>query len=129
MNIALNKAEATELFEKEAILFGTNDIIPFYRAIELFGEEAIMFFDKNIGRNEYLRNGRDWNIRGEGDNERPMINYLYKAGFFKLVTEHNYQFAIKACGESEGARIFGKYREERGPQDRRDENRGQGKEA
>ena len=44
----LNKAEAVELFENEAILFGTSDVIPFYRAIELFGEEAAAFFSENI---------------------------------------------------------------------------------
>jgi hypothetical protein len=50
----LNKEETVELFEKEAILFGTSDVIPFYRAIELFGEEAAGFFYKRY------RKGTKW---------------------------------------------------------------------
>lgn len=109
----LNKAAAVELFEKEAILFGTSDVVPFYRAIELFGEEAAAFFDENIKWEGYLKGGEDWNAWGACTDERPMTNYLYKAGFLKLVTEHNYQLVIRAHSESEGGRIFDKYWEER----------------
>lgn len=110
----LNKAEAVELFEKEAILFGTNDVVPFYRAIELFGEEAAVFFDENIKWEGYLKGGEDWNAWGACTDKKPITNYLYKAGFLKLVTEHNYQLVIKAHSESEGGRIFDKHWEERG---------------
>ena len=109
----LNKAEAVELFENEAILFGTSDVIPFYRAIELFGEEAAAFFSENIKWEGYLKGGEDWNVWGACTEKRPITNYLYKAGFLKLVTEHNYQIVIKAHGESEGGRIFDRYWEER----------------
>lgn len=37
----LNKAQVQELFEKEAVLMGDNDAVPFRRAIELFGEQAV----------------------------------------------------------------------------------------
>lgn len=109
----LNKAAAVELFEKEAILFGTSDVVPFYRAIELFGEEAAAFFDENIKWEGYLKGGEDWNAWGACTDERPITNYLYKAGFLKLVTEHNYQLVIKAHSESEGGHIFDRYWEER----------------
>lgn len=109
----LNKAEAVELFEKEAILFGTSDVIPFYRAIELFGEEAAAFFSKNIKWEGYLKGGEDWNAWGACTEKRPITNYLYKAGFLKLVTEHNYHIVIKAHSESEGGRIFDRYWEKR----------------
>lgn len=109
----LNKAEAVELFEKEAILFGTSDVIPFYRIIELFGEEAAVFFSENIKWEGYLKGGEDWNAWGACTDESPMTNYLYRAGFLKLVTEHNYQLVIRAHSESEGGRIFDKYWEER----------------
>lgn len=109
----LNKAAAVELFEKEAILLGTSDVVPFYRAIELFGEEAAMFFDMTIKFEGYLEGGKDWNAWGACTDERPMTNYLYKAGFLKLVTEHNYLRVIKAHNESEGGRIFDRYWEER----------------
>ncbi len=109
----LNKAAAVELFEKEAVLFGTSDVVPFYRAIELFGEEAAMFFDRTIKFEGYLEGGKDWNAWGACTDERPMTNYLYKAGFLKLVTEHNYLRVIKAHKESEGGHIFDRYWEER----------------
>ena len=109
----LSKAAAVELFEKEAILFGTSDAVPFYRAIELFGEEAARFFDENIRFEGYLEGGIDWNSWGACTDERPMRNYLYKAGFLKLVTEHNYLRVIKTHNESEGGHIFDRYWEER----------------
>ena len=109
----LNIAEATELFEKEAILFDTSDVVPFYRAIELFGEAAAAFFDRTIKFEGYLDGGADWNAWGSCTDDRPMTNYLYKAGFMKLVTEHNYLCVIKAHAESEGGRIFDRYWEER----------------
>lgn len=109
----LNKTAAVELFEKEAILFGTSDVVPFYRAIELFGEEAAAFFDRTIKFDGYLKDGEDWNAWGACSDERPITNYLYRAGFLKLVTEHNYLRVIKAHKESEGGRIFDRYWEER----------------
>ncbi len=109
----LNKAEAVELFEKEAILFDTSDVIPFYRAIELFGEDAAAFFSENIKWEGYLKGGEDWNAWGACTEKRPITNYLYRAGYLKLVTEHNYQIVIKAHSESEGGRIFDRYWEER----------------
>lgn len=109
----LNKAAAVELFESEAILLGQSDVVPFYRAIELFGEEAAMFFDRTIKFEGYLDGGADWNAWGACTDDRPMTNYLYKAGFLKLVTEHNYLRVIKAHKESEGGRIFDRYWEER----------------
>lgn len=112
INEVLNKDAAVELFEKEAILFGTSDVVPFYRAIELFGEEAAIFFDENIKWEGYLKGGEDWNAWGACTEKRPMTNYLYKAGFLKLVTEHNYMLVIKAHNESEGGHIFDRYWEE-----------------
>lgn len=109
----LNKAAAVELFEKEAILFGTSDVIPFYRAVELFGEETAAFFDRNIKFEGYLKGGEDYNSWGACTDERPITDYLYKAGFLKLVTEHNYLRVIKAHKESEGGKILDRYWEER----------------
>lgn len=109
----LNKAEAVELFEKEAILFGTSDVIPFCRAIELFGEDAAAFFSENIKLEGYLKGGEDWNAWGACTEKRPITNYLYRAGYLKWVTEDNYQIVIKAHSESEGGRIFDRYWEER----------------
>lgn len=107
----LNKAEAIELFKKEAVLFGKNDVVPFYRAVDLFGEEAAAFFDRTIKYNGFLESGIDWNTWGACTDERPMTDYLYIAGFLKLVTEHNYLRVIKAHKESESGQILDRYRE------------------
>ncbi len=109
----LNKAAAIELFESEAVLLGQSDVVPFYRAVELFGEEAAAFFDRNVSLEGYMEGGRDWNGMGACSMERPFTEYLYKAGFLKLVTEHNYLRVIKANKESEGGHILDRYSEER----------------
>ncbi|MDE5589045.1 MAG: hypothetical protein K2J60_07865 [Acetatifactor sp.] len=109
----LNKAAAVELFESEAILLGQSDVVPFYRAIELFGEEAARFLDENAFIDGYVNCGVDWNGMGACSVERPFTSYLYKFGFLKVVTEHNYLRVIKAHKESEGGHILDRYSEER----------------
>lgn len=113
INEVLNKAAAVELFEKEAILMGESDVVPFYRAVELFGEEAASFLDENAFFDGYVKCGMDWNGMGACSEERPFTSYLYKAGFFKVVTEHNYLRVIKAHKESEAGNILDRYAEER----------------
>lgn len=113
INEVLNKAAATELFEKEAILMGESDAIPFYRAVELFGEEAARFLGENASFDGYVKCGMDWNGTGACSEERPFTSYLYKAGFFKVVTEHNYLRVIKAHKESEAGKLIDRYKEER----------------
>ena len=108
----LNKAETIELFEKEAVLFGTNDAIPFYCVVDLFGEEAAAFFDRTINFGGFLEGGSDWNAWGACTDERPITFYLYSAGFLKMVTEHNYLHVIKAHKKSESGHILDKYWEE-----------------
>lgn len=103
----LNKDAAVELFEREAILMGQSDVVPFYRAVELFGEEVASFLDGNV------KAGTDWNGMGACSEERPFTRYLYKDGFFKVVTEHNYLRIIKAHKESEAGNILDRYEEER----------------
>ena len=39
----LNNSQVKEIFEREAILIGTSDGVPYYRAVELFGQEAADF--------------------------------------------------------------------------------------
>ena len=113
INEVLNKDAAVELFEREAILMGQNDVVPFYRAVELFGEEAASFLDGNAFFDGYVKAGTDWNGMGACSEERPFTRYLYKAGFFKVVTEHNYLRIIKAHKESEAGNILDRYEEER----------------
>ncbi len=39
----LNNSQVKEIFEREAILIGTSDGVPYYRTVELFGQEAADF--------------------------------------------------------------------------------------
>jgi len=109
----LNKAEATELFESEAIFIGSEDTIPFYRAVELFGEWSAAFIDRCMGEHSYLEWGKDYCGWGECGAERPFTEYLYKRGFMKLVQEHNYLIILKAHKESESGKLLDRYEEER----------------
>lgn len=108
----LNKAEATELFESEAILIGSDNAIPFYRAVELFGEWAAEFIDRCMREYSYFDFGRDYSGWGLSSG-RPYTEYFYKPGFMKLVCEYNYLQIVKAHEESESGQLIDRYRKER----------------
>ena len=48
-----NSAEVKRLFEREAVCFGASDGTPEYRAVQLFGAEAVAFARKMSGSNGY----------------------------------------------------------------------------
>lgn len=101
----LSKEQTEELFRAEALLFGASEGVPQYRIVELFGEPAAIFIDRNMKHEGYLVGGRDFNSWGECSKDRPMINYFYKAGFYKIVSEHNYLLTLQAHKSSEGGAI------------------------
>jgi len=39
---ALNKAQVQALFDREAVLLGSDDGVPEFRAVELFGKDAVV---------------------------------------------------------------------------------------
>lgn len=104
----LNKAEANKLFENEAILFGETNGVPYYRVVELFGEMAAVFIEKNQKYNGYLKPGTDYNSWGDCT-----ISCLYRSGFMKIVTEHNITLAKQRHFNSQGGQLIDKYFEER----------------
>ena len=108
----LNKAEATQLFENEAILIGNDNAIPFYRAVELLGEWVAEFIDKCMEERSYFDFGRDYNGHGLSAG-RPYIEYFYKPGFMKLVCEYNYLHIVKAHEERESGQLIDRYTAER----------------
>lgn len=92
MNI-LNKTQAKELFEKEAILFGENDGIPLYRAIELLGKNAVEFaINKNDPKYKLTLT---YNIFLVPINNS--VEYLTFSGFLQAVTYNN----IIYCNENQ----------------------------
>lgn len=49
MNHPLNKEQVEVLFERETVLMGTENRVPIYRALALFGQDAVNY-GKKIGR-------------------------------------------------------------------------------
>lgn len=113
MNKMINKSEAMEIFEKEAVLLGSEDVLPFYKAIDIFGELAAIFIDDNMKHNGYLVGGTDWNSIGACTKSRPSIDYFYKSGFLKLVSEYNYLISIEEHKHSKGGAIYNQYMDQR----------------
>lgn len=105
INYTLNKEQAENLFNTEAILFGKRNGIPEYRIVELFGEWAGSFIERNIGYNGYLTGGDDYNGWGDCGPDRPMLHHLYLPGFFKVVSEHNYRLTLGGHRASEAGRF------------------------
>ena len=104
----LNKVEVEQLFEDESILFGDTNGVPYYRVVELFGEMAAVFIEKNQKYDGYLKPGADYNSWGDCT-----ISYLYRTGFMKVATEHNISIAKQRHFNSPGGQLIDKYFEER----------------
>lgn len=105
LNYTLSRQAAEDLFNQEAILFGETNAIPEYRIVEIFGEWAGVFIEKHIYYNGYLELGRDCNAWGDCGAERPMLNHLYRSGFFKIVSEHNYRLTLQAHRTSDAGKV------------------------
>lgn len=101
----LNRVQADTLFDNEAILFGNTNGIPEYRIVELFGEWAAAFIERNIHYNGYLNGGEDWNGWGDCSAEKPMLHFLYRAGLYKVVSEHNYILMLAGHRSSAAGRV------------------------
>ena len=46
MNHPLNKEQVEVLFERETVLMGTENRVPIYRALALFGQDAVNYGKK-----------------------------------------------------------------------------------
>lgn len=101
----LNKAQADELFSREAVLFGMKEGVPEYRIAELFGEQVSTWVEGRMKFKGYLVGGEDYNAWGSCGEDRPMVNYFYRSGFHKIVSEHNYQVTVQRHRASEGGAI------------------------
>lgn len=105
LNYTLSRQAAEDLFNQEAILFGEMNAIPEFRIVEIFGEWAGAFIEKHIHYNGYLEGGRDYNGWGDCGSERPMLHHLYRHGFFKIVSEHNYRLTLQAHRSSDAGKV------------------------
>lgn len=102
----LSKEQALELFEKESILLGNDNAIPQFRVVELFGEYAAEFIDRNIKYNGYLVSGIDHNAMGSCDEEHPLMHYFYWRGFKKIVVNFNYELSLRTEKESKAKPVI-----------------------
>lgn len=74
----LNKSDVEQLFNKESIFIGNDNVIPVKTAERLFGKDATSYgFDKP---------GEDFNVYTIKGN---VCEYLYYRGFKKAATYHN----------------------------------------
>ena len=112
INRLLKKEEAEALFEKEAVMMVDRNGVPYYRVIDLFGEQAARFIVRHQSPDGWLQTGRDCSAFGECSAERPLINYLHKSGFIKVVSEHNYLLLCKEQQNSDGQKLFDRCFEE-----------------
>ena len=101
----LSRQAAEALFEEEAILFGESNAVPEFRIVEIFGEWAGTFIEKHTHYKGYFEGGRDYNGWGDCSHERPMLNYLYRRGFLKIVSEHNYRLSLRAHRSSAAGEV------------------------
>lgn len=74
------KEDVARIFDEEKILIGDRDVIPEYRAIEIFGKEAVEFAKR-------LDNGRN-NSNGYGVGDYT-LDYLYRNGLNVAATYVN----------------------------------------
>lgn len=87
----LNNNQVKALFEKEAILIGSKDAVPAYRAAELFGAAAAEFVE-HLGSNGTYRNRYT-----AGEYTLPYLNFK---GFQAAATYQNIE-EIRKAGISE----------------------------
>lgn len=81
INHTISKKEAVGLFEMFAVLIGDRDVVPEFKAVELFGEDAVKF--RPIGRNSYWL-----------DDDRH-ANYVTLKGFLTAATYRNVEILNK----------------------------------
>ena len=76
----LNSDHVKQLFEQEAVLTGSSDGVPAYRAVELFGSEAVQYAANPTNAGIYF------NIFDKGDFQ---LRYLTFAGFRQAASYAN----------------------------------------
>lgn len=83
-SIVMNAAQVKALFEREAVLIGTEDIVPKHRAVALFGQDAVDHAI-SLGRDHP---GRYDNGYGIGDYTLSTLTFL---GFQAAASFYNVQ--------------------------------------
>ncbi len=111
IDYALNKAQADELFDQNAVMmgeYGTN-VIYNYKVAEIFGETIFTWAERAMhSEHAYIKGGEDWNTWGDCG-----CDYFYRSGFRKIVSQHNYLVSMEQYKASEGGKLCEALREAR----------------
>lgn len=86
----LNKAQVAALFEREAVLMGSEDMVPEHRAAALFGKDAVEHA-KSMDRAAHARY-----TNGYGVGDYTMFALTFR-GFQAAASFYNVQLLRKEC--------------------------------
>lgn len=109
----LSREEAATIFAENAVFLGKADAIGAHRMVELFGEPAARWIERNTHHGGYLIPGTDYNASGSCAPDDPCLDYYYLSGFLKVVSNHNHRLQVSAHIQSEGGAIWDDVWEER----------------
>lgn len=119
----LKKDQIRELFEQESFFMFSQDVIPEYRVIELFGESFAEWLDSCCSFEGYMKGGSDYKLCGDGSDR--MMRYFYLPGFLKIVSKHNEKILRELHSQSGAGlivnQIYDRKREELDRLDREEE--------
>lgn len=110
INYAMNKMQADKLFADEAVFMYSDDVIPEYRVIELFGDDMARWLDSCCVYGGYMKAGRDYNCGGDCSE---MIRFFYRAGFCKIVSKANHAQLLQLHRNSGAGKLADQVMEER----------------
>lgn len=99
----LNLQQAKDLFNQECVVIGNDNVLPIFRAVELFGRKTGEWIEECTGLNGFLAAGKDQNWWSIGSVH---VEYLTYSGFLKVVSHHNSATLARLRAESEGGRIW-----------------------
>lgn len=89
----LNEKEAEKLFNENCIYLYGDDAIPFYKMEEIFGEWV-----KDVINEMVHQNLGGYNACGDCSRQNPLVYYLDRGGFKKVVSKHNYRIIKREVG-------------------------------
>lgn len=101
LDYALNRQQADTVFTENAVMMGERDVIYDYRVAEIFGADVCAWAESCMGLERFLSPGSDWSSWNCGK-----CNYFTRAGFYKLVSQHNYMICCAESANSNGEQIW-----------------------
>lgn len=101
IDYALNRQQADTIFTENAVMMGEGDVIYDYRVAEIFGADVCAWAESCMHHEGFFTPGRDWNSWGSCD-----CHYFTRAGFNKIVAQHNYMICCAESANSDGGQIW-----------------------